>query len=136
MGTRAYPLHTPCDISSVNTKPLLNEPHGPPWSRSNISLAAMHDDGHPAACSADEVISTEDEDIVERVAAITGNKGAYAAFDAVGGGTLEQVRWPSCAAPRLSHAWSVTDASILVENPSRHEAMRCSVLFGGWKPAA
>ena len=34
---------------------------------------------------ADEVISTDKEDIVERVMAITGGKGVYAALDAVGG---------------------------------------------------
>lgn len=34
---------------------------------------------------ADEVIATDKEDIVERVTAITGGKGAYGAIDAVGG---------------------------------------------------
>src|SRR5262245_31163574 len=35
----------------------------------------------------DEVIATEDEDIVERVMALTGGKGVLAAIDAVGGKT-------------------------------------------------
>jgi NADPH:quinone reductase-like Zn-dependent oxidoreductase len=50
---------------------------------------------HEGSCSqrsADEVISTEDEDLVERVAAITGITGVYAALDAVGGDMLEQAR--------------------------------------------
>ena len=42
--------------------------------------------------SADEVISTEAQDLEERVAAIKRDKGAYAALHAVGGEMLEQVR--------------------------------------------
>ena len=37
------------------------------------------------------MITSESEDLVERVAEITGSKGAYAALDAVGGDTTEQV---------------------------------------------
>lgn len=40
---------------------------------------------------ADEVICTDKEDIVERVKAITGGEGAYAALDAVGGKQAAQV---------------------------------------------
>ena len=37
------------------------------------------------------MISSDSEDLAARVAEITGNKGAYAALDAVGGDTMEQV---------------------------------------------
>ena len=43
------------------------------------------------ALGADEVIVTGEEDIAERVKAITGGKGAWGGIDAVGGDTLGQV---------------------------------------------
>ena len=39
------------------------------------------------------MIISETEDLAERVAEITGQKGVYAALDAVGGDMMEQVTW-------------------------------------------
>lgn len=47
-------------------------------------------------CRADEVINSSTEDIAERVKEITGDKGAYAALDPLGGDFTNKVRFCKC----------------------------------------
>src|SRR3569623_157562 len=57
-----------------------------------VSIAATRTHAKAAALRAQgaaHVVATEEEDLVERVMAITGGKGAYVAFDPVGGPYVE-----------------------------------------------
>ena len=101
-----------------------------------IHSADMHDGCQSATCRADEVICTEDEDVVERVAAITDKRGAYAAFDAVGGETLEKV-WCNPAQSRVPHRQGLSEMLLSGSTtPAKRHPLGAAGLLPGRRSAA